>query len=1098
MNRFQSIFILLFLLFSACSTKSDQQKRLDKPLSDDEKLFTLIASEETGIQFRNIVQETLYFNFLNYTYIYNGGSVAAGDINNDGLVDLYFTSNQQSNKLYLNKGNLEFEDITDKAHVRDSKGWTTGISMIDINNDGYLDIYVCKSGSLENDRLRKNKLYINQKDETFKETAHRYNLDDAGFATQAYFFDFDKDEDLDMYLVNHRPDFMNNVTVSVDGHKNTYPFSSDQLYRNDGERFTNITKKANLTNNAWGLSAVIGDFNNDTYSDVYVCNDFLESDFLYINNHDGTFTNKILEKTGHISANSMGSDFADINNDLYPDLLVLDMTPEDHIRSKENMATMSTENFNTIVEMGHHYQYMANTLQLNNKDGQFSEIGQLAGIAKSDWSWAPLLADFDNDGFKDLFVTNGIARELNNQDFRTNIKRNIRSGIKMSLDEAINMMPSEKLANFIYKNNGDLTFSNTIEDWGLSRKTYSNGATYADLDNDGDLDLIINNVDDEASIYRNNARNNYVQIQLKGEKENSSGIGAKVTVVTGETSQYQEQFLSRGYQSSVSPVLNFGLGSADKISQIEIVWPNGKIANYLDVEINTKHTLDIADANTKVSIAERNNKLFTKVSGEELGINFTHTENSFDDFQKQVLLPYSQSHNGPFIASADINNDGLDDFYVGGAANQSGALYTQLKNGKFQYQKGPWDSDKIREDLGVLFFDADNDGDKDLYVVSGGSEFPEKSDQFQDRLYINDGKGKFQKSLSQLPIITSSGQIIQANDIDNDGDIDLFVGGRIIPDKYPYPPKSLLLVNNKGVFEDAISELAPELEHIGMVTDAGFADYDADGDDDLIIVGEWMPIQIFENNGGKFTKASGTGLDSTTGIWFSVASHDVDQDGDMDFFAGNIGLNTKFKTSKENDFHIYCDDFDYNGTYDIVLTSNYQGIQVPVRGKECATDQMPFIGQKFPTFESFANAGISDIFGQQNLNKAIHYQAKILASVFVENLGDGSFKVVPLPNEAQFAPIQDFYVTGDNIWTEIIAVGNLYQTEVETIRQDASFGTVMTYSNNNFKVRPNNISGFVSKGDAKSMTTIKTKYGEFILVANNNSALNIFKKTMDR
>jgi hypothetical protein len=1095
MNKILILFSFLILLFSSCSVKNNQPKKVEPHSRKNESLFSLISSEITGIKFRNIITEDLYFNFLNYPYIYNGGGVASGDINNDGLVDLYFTSNQQSNKLYLNKGNFEFENITEKAQVEDDRGWTTGATMIDINHDGYLDIYVCKSGSLKNDLLRKNKLYINQKDNTFQEKAHQFNLDDGGYGTQAYFFDYDKDNDLDLYLVNHRPDFRNNVTISLDGKNNPFPYSSDKLYRNDGKIFTNITQQAGITNNAWGLSAAIGDFNNDTYPDVYVCNDFLESDFLYINNQNGTFTNKILDKISHISANSMGSDYADINNDTYPDLLVLDMTPEDHIRNKENMATMSSENFHTIVRSGHHYQYMANMLQLNNQDGQFSEIGQLAGIAKTDWSWAPLVADFDNDGLKDVFITNGILRELNNQDFRTQFKRNIQNRVKVSLDDAINMMPSSRLENYFYKNNGDLTFTKTIEAWGLTFQSYSNGAAYADLNNDGNLDLIINNIEDEASIYKNNAKNNYIQIQLEGSTDNPLAIGAKVTVFADNSTQYQELYLSRGFQSSVPPVLHFGLKSAEKITNIEIGWPTGEISSHKGISMNKKHTFSLVDAEMVTQTTKDENKLFTEIFGDRLGIRYAHKENIFNDFKNQVLLPYSQSHNGPFMSSTDINNDGLDDFYVGGAANQSGALYIQLKDGSFQLQKGPWQAHKTQEDLGVLFFDVDNDGDQDLYIISGGSEFPENSLQFQDRLYINNGNGQFHTTSTQLPNIISSGQIIKASDIDNDGDLDLFAGGRIIPDKYPYPPKSCLLINHNGSFEDAIAKLAPDLEYAGMITDAEFADSDGDGDQDLIIVGEWMAVQIFENNNGKFTKAANNGLDSTMGIWFSVAVNDIDHDGDLDFFAGNMGLNTKYKTSGTDALHIYCDDFDKNGTYDIILTSAYHGAQVPVRGKECSIEQLPFIHEKFPTFQSFAHASINDILGQQNLNKALHYQAQTLTSVFIENLGKGKFKVMPLPNEAQFAPITDFNFTDFNDSTHILAVGNLYHTEVETIRQDASFGTVLKYTNQTFKAVPNNISGFITKGDAKSMIGIKGKNVEYIFVANNNSTLNIFRKS---
>ena len=579
--------VIVLILCFQCSTKKEKESTT---------LFNLVDNNKTNIHFKNTVKESLYFNFLNYAYIYNGGGVAVGDVNNDGLEDVYFTSNQESNRLYLNQGNLEFKDITVKAKVSDNIGWTTGVTMIDINNDGWLDIYVCKSGSLKSHQNRKNKLFINQKDNTFKENAAGYGLDHFGFSTQAYFFDFDNDEDLDMYLVNHRKDFRNNVNIDQRIQQTKEDYNSDQLFRNDGSTFTNITKEAGILNKAWGLSASIGNFNNDNLPDIFVANDFLEPDFLYINQGNGTFKDEALTHFNHISSNSMGSDFADINNDLQPDLIVLDMMAEDHIRGKENMATMSISNFNQLVDIGYHHQYMSNMLQLNNGNGTFSEIGQLAGIAKTDWSWAPLIADFDNDGFNDVFVTNGIEHDLSNQDFRNQMRNNIRNRKKVSLEQAIDMMPSHKLSNYIFKNKQDLTFENTSKKWGLDAKINSNGAVYVDLDNDGDLDLIVNNQAEKASVYRNNSNKSYVTFSLTGPTKNISGIGAVITVFSDGLQQSRQQFVSRGFQSSVSNKLHFGLGENTKIDSVLVDWKNGKSQKITNIKINSNIKIDYKNA----------------------------------------------------------------------------------------------------------------------------------------------------------------------------------------------------------------------------------------------------------------------------------------------------------------------------------------------------------------------------------------------------------------------------------------------------------------------------------------------------------------------
>ncbi|MDC9721709.1 MAG: VCBS repeat-containing protein [Urechidicola sp.] len=1082
------IFISLSLFFS-CQKESSTISQVEK-----EKHFTKIVSNQSNITFRNSVTENLYFNFLNYPYVYNGGGVGVGDINNDGLVDIYFTSNQHSNKLYLNKGDFVFNDITETANVIDDKGWTTGVTMVDVNNDGWLDIYVCKAGSLEDHEPRKNKLFINQKDNTFKESAKEYGLDFYGFSVQAHFFDMDNDGDLDMYLVNHRIDFRNNVTVQLERDKIIEDYGSDQLFRNEDGKFTNVTDVAGIANKAWGLSASIGDFNNDGWMDVFVANDFFHGDYLYINNQNGTFTDEILTRFNHISNNSMGSDFADINNDLQPDLLVLDMMAEDHIRGKKNMASMNTNSFNMMVNAGYHHQYMTNVLQLNNSNGTYSEISYLAGIAKTDWSWAPLIADFDNDGFKDVFVTNGIKKDLSNQDFRDQMRQNIMNRKKVSIETAIGMMPSEKLQNYIYKNNGDLTFKNTSTSWGLTEKINSNGAVYADLDNDGDLDLIVNNMEDEASVYQNNASQNYIQIQLKGPTKNPLGIGAKVVVQTKDFSQSQEMNLSRGFQSSVDPILTFGIGETESIYAIQVFWQDGKLSELTYVNPNQLLTIDYQNATTPTFEEKTINTYFKEQTAEELGITFKHQENVFDDFQKQILLPHSESKNGPFIATTDVNNDGLEDFFVGGAKGQSGELYLQQTNGKFiKSTSTTFEKDKNKEDLGCLFFDADSDGDQDLYVVSGGAEYPEGNDYYQDRLYLNGGSGNFKKSIIALPKSTTAGQIVIANDVDNDGDLDLFVGGRNIPDKYPYSPISYLLINENGKFKESNS--SPDLNKIGMITSVIFSDYDNDGDDDILAVGEWTKIQIFENTNGIFTKKEIPDLEQTSGLWFSIAQKDMDGDGDLDYFVGNLGLNSKFKAKKGKPFQIFCDDFDKNGTYDVILTSEYKGNLVPMRGRECTSQQMPNIKQKFKTFEAFATADLNSILGEDNLENALHLQADILYSVYLENEGDGEFSIVKLPNQVQISPILDFqFLDIDNDGQdEIISVGNLYNTEVETVRYDASYGNIMKFKNGEFKKISVQKTGFSVQGDSKNSSLITLKNGKkLLLITRNKDSIKTF------
>ncbi|MDT0687840.1 VCBS repeat-containing protein [Autumnicola psychrophila] len=721
-HKFTFYLFLLFLTFLiSCKDKGEVTK---KPTVGD-NLFTLLSNDQTNIHFENSVEETSDFNVLNYYYAYNGGGVAIGDVNNDGLQDIYFTSNQKSNKLYINKGDFKFQDITKAAHVEDSEGWTTGVNMIDINNDGWMDLYVCKSASLNNNSLRTNKLFINQKDGTFNEEAQNWGLDNDGFSIQSYFLDYDKDGDLDMYLINHRVDFLNSVILAaILKDEDFFSQTSDHLFRNDGNKFTDVTIDSGIMNKEFSLSAAIGDYNNDGWPDVYVANDFITPDKLYINNKNGTFINQIDTRVKHTSYSSMGSDIADINNDLLPDLLVLDMSAEDHSRGKQNMPSMNTSGFWSIVTSGYHYQYMSNILNLNNGNGYFSDIAQFAGLSKTDWSWGPLIADFDGDGFKDVFVTNGIKREIANQDFGNFLDTQQDSIKDMSIEQILNRMPSEKLQNYAFKNNGNLSFSKENTNWGFTKAVNSNGAAYADLDNDGDLDIIINNLEDKAGIYRNNSTSNFLNIKLIGSKNNVTAIGSKVKLFTDSSKQYQELFLSRGYQSSVSPILNFGIGEETNIKRVEIIWNNGSISTKENVEAN--QTLTFHQNKSKSDGNQSKYKFsnnFNRVSPEHLGLNYRHHENEFNDFSRQVLLPQKQSQKGPAFAEADVNKDGLADLYLGGALDQPAELYLQNPDGKFQKKKiAIFEKDKKYEDNGAHFFDANNDGNLDLYVTSGGYE----------------------------------------------------------------------------------------------------------------------------------------------------------------------------------------------------------------------------------------------------------------------------------------------------------------------------------------------------------------------------------------
>ncbi|WP_430410427.1 VCBS repeat-containing protein [Kordia sp.] len=1083
------IFYFAILFFGVGCAKKTAEK--------SDTLFSVINNDHTNIHFKNEVQENLYFNFLNYSYIYNGGGIAVGDINNDGLDDLYFSSNQGSNALYINKGDFKFEDITKKANVSDENGWTTGVSMIDINNDGWLDIYVCKSGSLKNHELRKNKLYINQKDNTFKENAATYGIDHFGFSTQAYFFDYDTDGDLDVYLVNHRFDFQNNTNIDARIQQQKEPYNSDQLFRNDGNHFTNVTRAAGIENKAWGLSASIGDFNNDSLPDIYVANDFLEPDFLYINQGNGTFKDEILTRFKHISANSMGSDFADINNDLLPDLLVLDMLAEDHIRSKENMANMSTENFNAVVNAGYHHQYMSNMLQLNNGDGTYSEIAQLSGIAKTDWSWAPLIADFNNDGYNDVFVTNGIEHDLSNQDFRNKMKTNIQNRKKVSLQEAINMMPSNTLSNYIFQNNKDISFSNKTKDWGFTTKVNSSGAVYVDLDNDGDLDLVTNNQDEEAQVYKNYSEGNSITFSLVGTDQNKNGIGTTIHVYANGLQQAKTVQLSRGYQSSVTNKLHFGLGEITKVDSVKIYWQDGKKQLLSNIKINKAITINYKNATQEKVESSNSVALFETINPTDLGIEFTQKENKFNDFELQVLLPQKQSEKGNPLAVADVNNDGLDDFFVGNAKGSISKLYLQKSDGTFsENNQKLFEAEKKYEDTNAQFIDVDNDKDLDLYVTSGGYENEENSLLLQDRLYINDGKGNYTKS-NRLPKIHINTKAIAAADYDNDGDIDIFIGANTKHGKYPLAETSYLLKNENGKFTNTKDEVISEISELKLVNDAIFSDYDADGDLDLLVVGEWMPITIFENNNGKFDKKNLSELANATGWYQSIREADIDNDGDNDYIIGNWGTNNKFHPTEEKPLHIYAGNLDQNASFDMALSKvSKTGQLLPVRGKQCSSEQTPMLNSKIKTYKDFAASTLPEIYGQENLANATHFKVTNFKSFSLKNNGNGSFDIQTLPNQAQFGPTlsiatHDFNTDG---YTDIFGVGNIYDAEIETIRYDASRGYVLLGNEQGTYQYQKDIS-YLNHSEAKAIQKIMIRGVAHFIILNKNAALKILKLT---
>ncbi len=1098
------LFLLVLLAISSCTSEPASPSTADS--TPPAKLFRAKSSDHTGIDFINKIVENDTINYFSFMHLYMGAGMASGDINNDGLPDLFFNSSLGQNKLYLNQGGLKFEDISQKAGVADTSGFATGVSMADVNEDGLLDIYVCKSGWFANPALKKNQLYINQGNATFKEQAEQYGIADAANSTQASFFDYDKDGDLDMFLINTPVQFSLTRKLfpldDIHKSKDLRQFNGfDKLYRNEGgERFVDVTSQAGIHSDlGFGLSVLTTDFNQDGWPDVYIANDFMTPDYLYINQQNGTFKSEASRYFKHTSFYSMGADAADINNDGLTDLYVLDMAPEDHFRSKTTMEMVEPAQFFQSVEWGYNHQYMHNVLHLNNGNASFSEIAQLSGIAKTDWSWTPLLADFDNDGDKDIFVTNGVRRDVTNRDFPEKIKALQQQGKKISVAEAMNLIPSQKISNYAYINNGNYSFEKVSEAWGLNIPSFSNGAVAADLDGDGDLDIVTNNIEDEAFVFENltnQTGRNYLRIQLIGSSEvNAMNARVKLLDESGKLLQFHELITTRGYFSASENVVHFGLGDTQKVPKVQVLWADGQVSELADVLANQLLKVKYGQAMAASKSAHPGAALFVDQSSELINPPFQHAENAFDDFKDQILLPHSQSRHGPALAVADVNGDGLEDFFVGGAHQQPGTLYVQTADGSFSKSvQQAFGRDQNYEDVSALFFDADQDGDADLYVVSGGAEFGPTSANYQDRLYRNDGRGTFKKGTNWLPEITASGGCVAATDFDGDGDLDLFVGGRVLPNQYPYPPKSYLLENTGTAFKNSTASLAPELEKAGMVTTALFSDFNNDQLPDLLIAGEWMNIEVYVQQAGKFVNASAEyGLDQTTGWWNRLYAVDVNGDGQLDVVAGNLGLNYKFHATPDNPFPVYCNDFDENGSYDVVLAKNKKGIQLPVRGRTCSSLQMSFIQQKFPTFESYAKADLAAIYGEEGLQNALHYEAHLFESVVLVRQAEG-FEIIKLPVEAQFSPVngivaRDFNTDGA---IDLVIAGNMYHAEVETTRADAGNGLYLQGTGDgHFKSIGLQTSGIMLPGDVKNLLEIQTSKGPAILVANNDAALQI-------
>ncbi|MGH7699375.1 MAG: VCBS repeat-containing protein, partial [Gemmatimonadales bacterium] len=1045
---------------AACtgSEGSAGEGRTGEGLAARTPLFTRVPPSHTHVAFENRLTDTRELNVFTYRNFYNGGGVALGDLTGDGLPELMLTSNLHGNRLYLNEGDFRFRDITDQAGVGGKGAWATGVTFADVNGDGWVDIYVCYAGNGPPEQ-RANELYIHHGPDadgrpTFVARGAEYGVADQGYSTHAAFFDYDRDGDLDLYVVNNSPRAPSSFTLNNTRHVRD-PYGGDRLYRNDDGRFQDVSEQAGILGPefAFGLGVAIGDLNRDGWPDIYVSNDFFERDYLYLNRGDGTFAEVLPRQMPSISYSSMGLDMADVNGDGWLDIYVTDMLPEDDYRLKTTYSFESWASYQTHVQHGYHHQFQRNMLHLNNGNGTFSEIGQLAGVARTDWSWSALIADYDQDGRPDIYVTNGMARDVTGQDYiaflasSQTLARATRGG-EVDFRQLIRPMTRTPLPNYAFRNEGDLSFSDQSAAWGLATPGFSSGAAYGDLDGDGALDLVVNNVNAPASIYRNNARtllaNRYLQVRLEGEGRNRFAIGARVALRSGDRTLVQELVPSRGFQSSVDYVLTFGLGGLDTVESITVEWPDRRVSVMKAVAANQRLTVRQSGAVSPGPRRKPPGPLFADVT-DRTPLPFVHRENAFTDFDREPLMPKLLSTEGPYGAVADVNGDGLEDIFIGGAKDQAGRLLIQRRDGGFvPRDDAVFAADRVSEDLGALFFDATGDGRPDLYVVSGGSEFSDLAPALQDRLYVNDGRGHFRKTTGALPAEHTSGSRVAAADFDGDGDLDLFVGGRVVPWRYGLAPASRLLQNDgRGRFREVTEAVAPALARVGMVTDAVWRDVDGDGRVDLVVVGEWMPITIFRNTGrGTLARIDAAGLERSHGWWNRIVAGDFTGDGRVDFLAGNLGLNTRLRATDHEPAEMYVKDFDGNGFVEQIVSLYVRGKSYPLAMRDDLLRVLPSLKTRYPRYADYAGRTVAEVFPRGELADAVVSRAYTFASALVRNNGDGSFTLVPLPREAQLAPVYGILPTdadGDGR-LDLLLAGSFDGVKPEIGRMSASYG----------------------------------------------------------